>query len=68
MTCEKSIEKNQLYVLFSPNPFTKAIDRETLETILPRSLNHQDFQEWLAKCRSKDKDFCIRVFDITITK
>ena len=68
MTCEKSIEKNQLYVLFSPNPFTKASDRETLETILPRSLNHQDFQEWLAKCRSKDKDFCIRVFDITITK
>lgn len=68
MTCEKSLEKNQLYVLFSPNPFTKAIDKNTMETILPRSLSYQDFQKWLAKCRSKDKDFCIRIFDLTITK
>lgn len=68
MTCEKNIENNQLYVLFSPNSFTKAIDSETNETILPRSLSYDDFYEWLAKCRNKDKDFCVKIFNLTITK
>ena len=54
MTCERSSEQNQIYVVFSPQPFAKAVDNVTAET-LPRELKFEDFQKWLAKCRTKDK-------------
>lgn len=58
LTCTKESEFNQIFVIFSPQPFTKAIDEQTGENI-PRSLNSDDFQKWLTKNRLKDKDMTV---------
>lgn len=63
------IDYNHLYLVFSPNPFWKAVDRDntgeeatvldrTGSTIqlMPRELKGKDFHKWLAKNRTKDKD------------
>lgn len=54
MTCSRSSEYNQIYVIFSPQPFAKAADNASAET-LPRELNYKEFQKWLIKYREKDK-------------
>lgn len=55
MTCTKSMEYNQIYIIFSPNPFFKATDLSSKED-LPRQLAFKSFQEWLVKCRKMDTD------------
>lgn len=61
MTCDKDVEYNQFYIIFSPNKFTKVsdnsggLDAET-DRILPRHLDNVSFQKWLAKCRKRDKE------------
>ena len=54
MTCDRSSEQNQIYVVFSPQPFAKAADNATAD-LLPRELGFEDFHKWLAKCRKHDK-------------
>lgn len=53
MTCSRSSEYNQIYVIFSPQPFAKAADNASAET-LPRELNFEDFQKWLVRYRKID--------------
>ena len=67
MTCSHSQELNQIYVVFSPSTFVKAIDGKREDT-LPRELSNEDFQKWLAKNRSKDKDMTYKKVSITIKK
>lgn len=55
MTCTRAIEYNQVYIIFSPNPFFKAADSSSIEG-LPRQLDFKSFQEWLVKCRKVDAD------------
>ena len=61
------IDYNRLVVLFSPNEFTKTIDNDAPSSIitdtygneihtLPRQLDFNTFQKWLAKTRLKDPD------------
>ena len=52
MTCGKSSEQNQIYIVFSPQPFAKAADNATAE-MLPRELTFGDFQRWLANIKNK---------------
>ena len=54
MTCNRSSEHNQIYVIFSPNQFTKAVDNQS-NADLPRELKFEDFQKWLIKNRKMDK-------------
>ncbi len=54
MTCSRSSEYNQIYVIFSPQPFAKAADN-TLSETLPGVLNYKELQKWLTKYRKKDK-------------
>ncbi|GHT73958.1 hypothetical protein FACS189456_4940 [Bacteroidia bacterium] len=70
MRCEKPIEQNILYLIFSPHEFTKANDtrREDDEVLLPRELSFEDFQKWLAKNRGRDKDMRVDTRAITIKK
>jgi hypothetical protein len=70
MTCEKSVEQNYIYVIFSPNEFTKANDRkaEEGELVLPRELSFEEFQKWLAKNRTKDKNMKVVEKGVTINK
>lgn len=55
MTCSRSSETNQVYVIFSPQQFTKAVDTVS-HSSLPRELGFDEFQKWLTKCRNKDKE------------
>ena len=65
MTCERSLEQNQIYVVFSPQPFAKAADNATTE-LLPRELGFEDFQKWLAKSRGKDINMQVTNLPLTI--
>ena len=65
---EKSAEQNFLYIIFSPNEFTKANDKTGSEASLPRELSFDDFRQWLAKNRIRDKDMKYEVKGVTITK
>ena len=46
ITCRHSSEQNQIYIVFSPQPFAKATDSVMAE-LLPRELGFKDFQKWL---------------------
>lgn len=65
LTCERESEQNQIYIVFSPNQFVKAIDNDTSD-LLPRELGFADFQKWLVKCRKHDKDMNLMIKPITI--
>lgn len=60
LTCGQIPEVNHIYVIFSPKPFTKALDHVSAngseDLILPRELSESDFQKWLAKCRRRDNE------------
>ena len=76
LTCQKEMERDLLYIIFSPNPFVKARDAsvpmkvkvggEELE--LPRYLAYKDFQRWLVKNRRMDPKMQVVVKPIEITK
>jgi len=64
-TLEKPTEYYQVYIIFSPNQFTKASDTEVKET-LPRQLSREDFMKWLAKCRKYDVEMNVKKVGITV--
>ena len=66
MTCEKAAETNYIYVISSPNPFIKAIDNAVAG--LPRELKYEDFQKWLTKNRTADKDMQVEIKTISVKK
>ena len=68
MTCDKSMESNKIYIIFSPNQFTKANDEDNKPDELPRQLSFKDFQEWLVKNRNHDKEMSVTVKNITLKK
>ena len=55
MTCSGDIERNDIYVLFSPNEFVKANSMQT-DDCRPRKLPFKAFNEWLAKHRKNDRN------------
>lgn len=67
MTCERNSEQNHIYVIFSPNQFTKALDLSE-DIGLPRQLSQDDFNQWRIKCRKRDKEMTSRPVTITISK
>ena len=61
---------NQLYFIFSPQKFSKALDRfknSSDGTLFPRMLSWEDFQKWILKARRADKDMCVQTKYITIS-
>jgi hypothetical protein len=69
LTCKKQTERNDIYIIFSPNEFTKANDyRAENETVLPRELSFNDFQKWLHQNRIRDRDMEVRMIPVTVTK
>ena len=65
MTCESGSEHNQIYVVFSPNRFTKASDSNE-DAGLPRQLSLADFDKWLANHRKHDKDMTLVIKPLTV--
>ena len=68
MTCSRDIELNDIYIIFSPNPFTKANANDAEEETLPRQLVYKDFQKWLVKSRKRDNYLSINNKQIKIKK
>lgn len=70
--CSSSSEQNQLYIIYSTDPLVKANDDESLQTIgelkMPRSLSFEDFQKWLSKNKTNDKNLQVEIRNITIFK
>lgn len=72
ITCgDELMELNQLYVIFSPSPFTKAVDHDSKELvsgqlILPRQLSYKDFSNWLNKQRARDPKMGMQVVRLKI--
>ena len=65
LNSQESKEYNQLYIIFSPNPLTKTIDRSTTE-LMPRETTVENFRKWLARCRRNDLDMAVEVKNIVI--
>jgi len=68
LTCSRTMELNKLYVIFSPHPFTKAVDSEGGSETTPRMLDFDSFQTWLVKCRKRDVEMRMEIKNLTITK
>lgn len=70
LTTQTAVEHNVLYVIFSPNKFTKARDRKGARNWrkqqVPRNLPYKDFIEWLAKVQTADKNMQVRTEVISI--
>lgn len=66
MTTQFRVEQNQVYVIFSPEPFVKAAD--ALGNGQLRELKGSNFQKWLAKCRKRDASMSVKMFPIVIKK
>lgn len=67
MTCTKDIEVNRIYIIFSPNKFTKAVDG-AMDYSTPRVLSYNNFNTWLSECRMSDNKMTIHTIDIVIRK
>lgn len=68
MTCNREVEFNDIYVLFSPNAYAKANAEESNDKMLPRRLSYEEFQNWLVKMRKKDKGQNVNLIPIKIKK
>lgn len=51
MTCSREVEFNDIYILFSPNQFSKANTNEIDAGVMPRRLEYEDFYKWLTKIK-----------------
>ena len=67
MTCTHTQEVNQIYIIFSPNSFVKALDSKKQEN-LPRELTNNEFQRWLSQKRVKDPALVFKAKNLTILK
>ena len=59
------MEMVRLYVVFSPNKFTKANDNADGPV---RSLPFEDFHNWLSRIRKLDADMNLLPYDIVIRR
>lgn len=75
MNAERSEEYYQIYVIFSPNQFVKAVDAASGKVSerrdisgFPRELSFKDFHKWLSKCRRHDKEMTLKKVLLKVTK
>lgn len=72
LNCRRSSEQNALYVVFSPNTFSKAHDSQAgtnwRDEQLPRQLSYEAFLRWLAANQKKDPSMVVRTTIISIRK
>lgn len=73
MTSDRQMEYNFIYVIFSRNQFTKAVDAASDKQIdgyvgAPRELSYENFQKWLTKCMKYDAEMNMKKIPITIKK
>lgn len=64
--CKAEEEHNRIYIIFSTNQFSKAVDYENGD--LPRQLSFRDFHSWLSGVRRRDVRMTVSPVDIVISK
>lgn len=62
---QTDVELNRLYVIFSPKPFTKALDSDNGD-LRPRSLSFAEFNKWISKSRRNDPGMGMKLINIEI--
>lgn len=65
MTTDAPREYNRLYVVFSPNRFSRAVDTYTDE-VTPRTVSFEEFNRWIAKCRKVDPKMGVKIINLEI--
>ena len=72
LNTQRSSESNAVYIVFSPNSITKALDKQGgqnfREEPLPRMLSYADFLKWLSKNQIKDNQMVVKTEVVTIRK
>lgn len=74
LTCSRGLEINHLYILFSPNKFSRAADTAggSVDIAgadgLPRTLSWQAFQHYLSRTRAADPEMIVEDYMLTINK
>lgn len=72
LNCERSLEHNAIYLVFSPNDFTKAVDKQGGKNFrdeqLPRELSYEALMKWLSRNQTKDPNMVVRSTLISIMK
>jgi hypothetical protein len=72
LNCERSLEHNAIYLVFSPNDFTKAVDKQGGKNFrdeqLPRELTYEALMKWLTKNQTCDENMVVRREVVTIRK
>lgn len=72
LNCERSLEHNAIYLVFSPNDFTKAVDKQGGKNFrdeqLPRELTYEALMKWFAKNQTCDENMVVRREVVTIRK
>lgn len=66
MSCSHDGESNILYIIFSPTPFYKAVDRMSSTSL--QQLTYEDLQEWLLSIQSKDPNLQVIRKTVVIKK
>jgi len=66
MTASRATEHNHLFVIFSPNEFTRANDAPSDKAVLPNQLPYEDFRRWLARNRAWTQGLTYQVKLLTI--
>lgn len=68
LTSEGGREFNTLYILFSTTEIGKQLGFGINDISLPRNISYKDFQIWLSKSLSRDKDMHLIKYSLTIDK
>lgn len=64
--CEDNLEMNQIYIIFSPAPFTKAVDHRDKYGL--RYLSQEQFHKWLGESRSLNPQMSVEIKNIEVRK
>lgn len=67
LTASHAVEHNRIYVIFSPNEFSRPTDNVN-RGMLPPTLSFADFQKWLVDNRTRDAKMMMIPWDITISQ
>ncbi len=64
---DEPVERNRVYVIFSPEPFNRPSDHFVAEGA-PRSLSYREFTSWLQKARINDRKMGVKIVNIDIAQ
>ena len=75
MTTDKQLENDVIYVIYSPQEFSKAADTQSDRQVglegtdgLPRELTFEKFQKWLSRHQGSDEKMGVSTIPITIKR